>query len=152
VVGILPLMILACAIACTFGLQWMFANTSLGRSFRAVSDEKEIAELMGLNSAHVYSMATAIAFSLVALAGLFQSMRTTVAPTDGPSLLLFAFESVIIGGMGSFWGTFLGAMTLGIAQQVGFRFDPGWGIWFGHLVFILILAFKPSGLFPKTRG
>ncbi|MCY0966335.1 branched-chain amino acid ABC transporter permease [Parathalassolituus penaei] len=152
VVGVLPLIILVCAIACTFGLQWMFAHTALGRSFRAVSDEKDIAELMGLNSARVYSMATAIAFSLVALAGLFQSMRTTVSPTDGPNLLLFAFESVIIGGMGSFWGTFLGAMTLGVAQQVGFHFDPGWGIWFGHLVFILILAFRPSGLFPKTKG
>lgn len=152
VVGVLPLIILACAIACTFGLQWMFAHTALGRSFRAVSDEKDIAELMGLNSARVYSMATAIAFALVAMAGLFQSMRTTVSPTDGPSLLLFAFESVIIGGMGSFWGTFLGAMTLGVAQQVGFHFDPGWGIWFGHLVFILILAFRPSGLFPKTKG
>ncbi|WP_369855750.1 branched-chain amino acid ABC transporter permease [Candidatus Thalassolituus haligoni] len=152
VVGVLPLIILGCAIGCTFGLQWLFAHTAIGRAFRAVSDDRDIAELMGLSSAKVYSMATAIAFSLVALAGLFQSMRTTVAPTDGPSLLLFAFESVIIGGMGSFWGTFLGAMTLGLAQQIGFYFDPGWGIWFGHLVFILILAFKPSGLFPKTKG
>ncbi|MGB1090519.1 MAG: branched-chain amino acid ABC transporter permease [Oceanobacter sp.] len=151
IIGVLPLIILACAIGATFGLQWMFGHTKLGRAFRAVSDDRDIAELMGLNSAKVFSMATAIAFSLVALAGLFQAMRTTVSPTDGPSLLLFAFESVIIGGMGSFWGTFLGAMVLGLAQQIGFYFDPGWGIWFGHLVFILILAFKPNGLFPKTK-
>ncbi len=151
VIGVLPLIILACAIAATFGLQWMFGHTKLGRAFRAVSDDRQIAELMGLNSARVFSMATAIAFALVAMAGMFQAMRTTVSPTDGPSLLLFAFESVIIGGMGSFWGTLLGAMTLGLAQQIGFYFDPGWGIWFGHLVFILILAFKPNGLFPKTK-
>ncbi|MFX8624487.1 hypothetical protein ABTM07_20440, partial [Acinetobacter baumannii] len=70
----------------------------------------------------------------------------------GPLLLIFAFESVIIGGMGSFWGTFVGAMVLGITQQIGFTYYPAWGIWFGHLVFLSVLIVKPSGLFPKTRG
>ena len=78
-------------------------------------------------------------------------MRTTVSPSDGPLLLLFAFESVIIGGMGSFWGTLAGAMLLGIAQQIGFRWDPGWGIWCGHMMFLIILIVRPQGLFPKTR-
>jgi branched-chain amino acid transport system permease protein len=79
-------------------------------------------------------------------------MRTTVSPSDGPLLLLFAFEAVIIGGMGSFWGTFAGALLLGLTQQVGFRLDPGWGIWGGHLVFLAVLVLRPQGLFPKTRG
>ena len=86
------------------------------------------------------------------LAGSLQAMRTTVAPSDGPLLLLFAFEAVIIGGMGSFWGTFAGAMVLGLAQQIGFRLDPGWGLWFGHLVFLAVLVVRPQGLFPRTRG
>ncbi|MBF5005772.1 branched-chain amino acid ABC transporter permease [Diaphorobacter caeni] len=150
-IGVLPLLILALAVGCTAGLQWMFRATDLGRSFRAVSDDREIAELMGLNARTVYSLATALAFVLVALAGGLQSMRTTVAPTDGPLLLLFAFEAVIIGGMGSFWGTLAGAMLLGIVQQIGFRIDPGWGIWAGHLMFLLVLAVRPQGLFPKTR-
>ncbi len=76
-------------------------------------------------------------------------MRTTVSPSDGPLLLLFAFEAVIIGGMGSFWGTFAGAMVLGLAQQIGFRLDPGWGIWFGHMVFLAVLVLRPQGLLPK---
>jgi branched-chain amino acid transport system permease protein len=151
-VGVLPLLILAVAVAATAGLQWLFNATAIGRSFRAVSDDKEIAELMGLDSRKVYALATGIAFVLIAVAGLLQAMRTTVSPSDGPLLLLFAFEAVIIGGMGSFWGTLVGALLLGITQQIGFRLDPGWGIWFGHIVFLVVLGVRPQGLFPKTRG
>jgi branched-chain amino acid transport system permease protein len=151
-VGMLPLAILALAVAATAALQWLFNRTQLGRAFRAVSDDKEIAELMGLNAHHVYALATAVAFVLIALAGALQAMRTTVSPSDGPLLLLFAFEAVIIGGMGSFWGTLVGALLLGITQQIGFRIDPGWGIWFGHIVFLAVLVVRPQGLFPKTRG
>ena len=151
-VGVLPLVVLAIALLATGALQWLFARTALGRSFRAVSDDREIAELMGLNAKKVYAFATAIAFVLIAIAGALQGMRTTVSPSDGPLLLLFAFEAVIIGGMGSFWGTLAGAMILGITQQIGFRLDPGWGIWFGHIVFLVVLVLRPQGLFPKTRG
>lgn len=150
--GVLPLVVLAVALVATGALQWLFAHTALGRSFRAVSDDREIAELMGLNAKKVYALATAIAFVLIAIAGALQGMRTTVSPSDGPLLLLFAFEAVIIGGMGSFWGTLAGAMILGVTQQIGFRLDPGWGIWFGHIVFLVVLVLRPQGLFPKTRG
>ena len=94
---------------------------------------------------------TALGRSFRAVSGLLQGMRTTVSPADGPVLLLFAFEAVIIGGMGSFWGTLAGALLLGVTQQIGFRLDPGWGIWFGHLVFLAVLVLRPQGLFPKTR-
>ena len=151
-IGVLPLAIFTVALVATGALQWLFNGTRLGRAFRAVSDDKEIAELMGLNSHTVYAFATAIAFVLIALAGVLQGMRTTVSPADGPLLLLFAFEAVIIGGMGSFWGTFTGALLLGITQQIGFRIDPGWGIWIGHIVFLVVLVLRPQGLFPKTRG
>jgi branched-chain amino acid transport system permease protein len=151
-IGVLPVLILALALAATIFLQWLFKHTSIGRSFRAVSDDPEIAELMGLNSKNVYALATGLAFVLMSISGSLQGMRTTVSPSDGPMLLLFAFEAVIIGGMGSFWGTLAGAMILGIAQQLGFRWDPGWGIWCGHMIFLLILIVRPQGLFPKTRG
>ena len=150
--GVLPLIVLAIAVAATGVLQWLFARTALGRSFRAVSDDREIAELMGLDAKKVYAFATAIAFVLIAIAGTLQGMRTTVSPSDGPLLLLFAFEAVIIGGMGSFWGTLAGALLLGVTQQIGFRLDPGWGIWAGHIVFLVVLVLRPQGLFPKTRG
>jgi branched-chain amino acid transport system permease protein len=151
-VGVLPLLIFGVAVACTAGLQWLFIATRLGRAFRAVSDDREIAELMGLSAAKVYALATAIAFVLIAIAGGLQAMRTTVSPSDGPLLLLFAFEAVIIGGMGSFWGSFAGAMLLGLTQQIGFRIDPGWGLWAGHVMFLALLVVRPQGLFPKTRA
>ncbi len=150
-VGVLPVLIFALAIAATAALQWLFGHSALGRSFRAVSDDREIAELMGLDAKKVYALATGIAFVLIAIAGVLQAMRTTVSPADGPALLLFAFEAVIIGGMGSFWGTFAGALLLGVTQQIGFRIDPGWGIWLGHIVFLAVLVVRPQGLFPKTR-
>ena len=151
-IGVLPLLIFAVAVAATAALQWLFNRTQIGRAFRAVSDDREIAELMGLDARRVYALATGIAFVLIALAGVLQGMRTTVSPSDGPLLLLFAFEAVIIGGMGSFWGTLVGALLLGITQQIGFRIDPGWGIWVGHIVFLAVLVVRPQGLFPRTRG
>ena len=150
-IGLLPMLILVLALLATFFLQWLFKNTNMGRAFRAVSDDPEIAELMGLNARQVYASATGLAFVLISISGTLQGMRTTVSPSDGPLLLLFAFESVIIGGMGSFWGTLAGAMLLGVAQQIGFRWDPGWGIWCGHMMFLIILIVRPQGLFPKTR-
>jgi branched-chain amino acid transport system permease protein len=151
-IGVLPLLILGVAVAATAALQWLFGHTAIGRAFRAVSDDREIAEAMGLDARKVFALATGIAFVLIALAGVLQGMRTTVSPSDGPLLLLFAFEAVIIGGMGSFWGTLVGALLLGITQQIGFRLDPGWGIWVGHIVFLAVLLVRPQGLFPKTRG
>lgn len=151
VVGVLPLIAFSISVGAAFSMQWLFSRTAIGRAFRATSDDKEIAQLMGLDSHHVYALATAIAFLLIGLAGMLQGMRTTFSPTDGPALLLFAFESVIIGSMGSFWGTFAGGLILGITQGIGFRLDPGWGIWCGHVVFLVMLLFRPQGLFPKTR-
>jgi branched-chain amino acid transport system permease protein len=151
-IGVLPLLNFAIAVAATAALQWLFDHTRHGRAFRAVSDDKEIAELMGLAANRVYALATAIAFVLISIAGVLQAMRTTVSPSDGPLLLLFAFEAVIIGGMGSFWGTLVGALILGVTQQIGFRIDSGWGIWLGHVAFLVVLLIRPQGLFPKTRG
>jgi branched-chain amino acid transport system permease protein len=150
-IGVLPLLIFIVAIALTAGLQWLHGHTPLGRAFRAVSDDRETAQLMGLRSTHIYALATGIAFTIISLAGVLQAMRTTIAPTDGPGLLLYSFEAVIIGGLGSFWGTFAGALILGVTQSIGFRFDPGWGIWFGHLVFLAMLVWRPQGLWPVMR-
>jgi len=149
--GVLPLAIFAIALAAAASLQWLFARTAIGRAFRATSDDAEAAELMGLDARAVYALATALAFALIAAAGLLQAMRTTISPADGPGLLLYAFEAVVIGGLGSFWGTFAGGLILGVTQAIGFRFDPGWGIWLGHVVFLAVLLARPQGLVPRTR-
>ena len=149
--GWLPLSVFLAAAAVTAGLELLFGRTRLGRAFRASSDDRITAQLMGIGHRHVFALATAVSFAIVAVAGIFLAFRTTVAPSDGPGYLLYAFEAVIIGGMGSFWGTFGGGVILGVAQAVGFRFDPGWGILVGHLACLAVLLTRPEGLFPRTR-
>jgi branched-chain amino acid transport system permease protein len=149
--GWLPLTVLGVAAAVTVGLELLFGRTRLGRAFRATSDDRLTAQLMGIDDRHVYAVATAVSLAIVAVAGIFLAFRTTVAPSDGPGYLLYAFEAVIIGGMGSFWGTFGGGVILGVAQAVGFRLDPGWGILVGHLACLAVLLARPEGLFPRTR-
>ena len=148
-VGTLPLIIFATALVLTAALQLLFARTALGRAFRATSDDQQAAQLMGINNRHIYALATAVAFATIAVSGVFLALRTTIAPTDGPAQLLYGFEAVIIGGLGSIWGTFAGGMILGVAQAIGFRMDPGWGVLAGHMAFLAVLLFKPTGLLGK---
>lgn len=150
-IGWFPLLVLLIAIATTAIVQWVFGHTSLGRAFRATSDDQEIVRLMGINDRHINGLAMAIALAIVGISGVLLGMGTTFDPSLGPSRLLAAFEAVIIGGMGSLWGTFAGGMILGIAQTVGFRIDSGWGGLFGHAAFLGVLLFRPTGLFPRTR-
>ena len=150
-VGVLPLSMFATAVILTIGMQWLFGNTAIGRAFRATSDDDAAASLMGINKSHVFGLATAIAIGILGIAGIFHGLRTTFAPTDGPAQLIYAFESVIIGGMGSFWGTLAGGILLGVTQSIGARIDPGWGVLVGHITFVVVLLFKPNGFFPKTK-
>jgi len=106
---------------------------------------------MGVDRQHVYALAMVFGSAMVALAGAFLVMRTTVNPTDGPMRLIYAFEAVIIGGLGSLWGTVAGGVVLGVAQAIGAKLNPGWGTLAGHLAFLAILWARPQGLFPPTR-
>jgi branched-chain amino acid transport system permease protein len=150
-VGWFPLGVFAVALLMGLGLQLLFSRTAFGRVLRATSDDHETVQLLGVDERRMYALAMALAFALMAVAGVLLGMRTSFAPTDGPANLLFAFEAVVIGGLGSFWGTFAGGVILGVAQTAGFRLDPGWGLLVGHFVLLEVLLFKPEGLFPKTR-
>ena len=150
-VGVFPVITLATAIVVLGALSWLFSSTTLGRALRATSDDQTTAQLMGIDYRHLYGIAMAISMAVVAIAGVFLAIRTTFDPSVGPARLLYAFEAVIIGGVGSLWGTLAGGMVLGVAQTVGFALSPAWGIATGHLAFLLVLLFRPNGLFPKTR-
>jgi branched-chain amino acid transport system permease protein len=151
-VGVLPLAMFMTAIGAILALQFVFYRTRLGRLLRATSDDPEILPLMGANNAHLFGLATALASFVVALAGIWMAMKTNFDPAVGPTRLLFAFEAVIIGGLGNIWGTLLGGIILGVAQTLGAQIDAGWQILAGHLVFLAILIFRPSGLLPKMSG
>ena len=151
-VGVLPLLMFAVAVAVIAGLELLFARTSLGRAFRATSDDAEIARIMGLDNGHVFAMAMALSAAIVALAGIFLAVRTNFDPATGPLRLIFGFEAVIIGGLGSLWGTLVGGIVLGITQTLAAQIDPGYQVLAGHLVFFLILIVRPRGLFPRMDG
>jgi branched-chain amino acid transport system permease protein len=149
-IGWLGLITLLAAVVVLAGLDLLFSRTAIGRAMRATSDDPDTARLMGINDRTVYAVAVAIALGTVGLAGVFYGMRGIFTPSLGPQLLIFAFEAVIIGGLGSLWGTLLGGIVLGVAQTVGAQIHPSYGILAGHLVFLLLLAVRPTGLLRPT--
>jgi branched-chain amino acid transport system permease protein len=150
-VGLYPLLVFAAAVVAIGALQLLFYRTGLGRAFRAASDDADTAELMGIDNRRLYALALGIAMIFTALAAVLFGIRTNFDPAAGPIRLILAFEAVIIGGLGSLWGTLIGGMVLGIAQSIGAALSPTWQILAGHLAFLLILIVRPSGLFPRTR-
>jgi branched-chain amino acid transport system permease protein len=151
-IGVLPLLQFVVAVGVIAALQLLFYRTALGRAFRATSDDQAIAELMGLDSRHVFALAMAISLAVIAIAGVFLAVRTNFDPAIGPARLIFGFEAVIIGGLGSMWGTLAGGIILGVSQAIGAQINPGWQLLAGHLAFLAILAIRPEGLFPKVQG
>lgn len=148
-IGYLPLLTFLTAVAVVAGLQFVFYRTEIGRSFRAVSDDPETSQLMGLDNRKVYGLAMALCLAVVAIAGVFLAIRSNFDPFMGPSRLIFGFEAVIIGGLGNLWGTLVGGVILGVAQAIGAQIDPGWQLLAGHIAFLVILAVRPEGLFPR---
>ena len=150
-VGAFPLLTFTVAVVLLIGLQLVIAHTRIGRAFRAASDDGPTAALMGIDTSRLYALAMALSLAVVAVAGIFLGIRTTFTFASGPDRLLFAFEAVIIGGLGSLWGTLVGGVILGVAQTVGAALSPGWGVLTGHLVFLAVLLLRPTGLFAKAR-
>jgi branched-chain amino acid transport system permease protein len=150
-VGVLPLLQFAVAVAVIAGLQLIFYRTAIGRAFRATADDPVVAQLMGLDNRHVFALAMAASLAVVAIAGVFLAVRANFDPSLGPARLIFGFEAVIIGGLGSLWGTLAGGLILGVAQAVGAHLNPGWQVLAGHIAFLIVLAARPQGLFPKVR-
>jgi branched-chain amino acid transport system permease protein len=150
-VGLAPLIALVTAVVVVTLLQLLFYRTSLGRAFRATADNPEIAQLMGIDQRNIYAFAVGLSLAVSAIAAVTFGIRSNFDPSIGPARLLYAFEAVIIGGLGSLWGTLAGGIVLGLAQTIGGRIDPEWQILSGHLAFLIVLIFRPRGLFPAGR-
>jgi len=146
-VGVVPLLTLLSAVAVIVLLNLVFYRTAIGRAFRATSDDLEVAQLMGINHGRIFAVAMGLAFVVIAIAALYLGLRANFDPTIGPARLLYAFEAVIIGGLGSLWGTLAGGLILGVAQAVGAHLNPGWQILAGYLAFLVVLAVRPKACF-----
>ena len=149
-IGIMPLICLMSAIAVILLLNGVFYRTAVGRAFRATSDDVEIAQLMGINNRSIYALTMGISLAVCALAAFFLGTRANFDPSIGPARLLYAFEAVIIGGLGSLWGTLAGGIVVGVAQTIGAHIDPEWQILSGHVAFLVVLVIRPRGLFPRA--
>ena len=149
-IGWFPLLTFVTSVLVLLALHLLLTRTQLGRALRATSDDQRTALLIGIDNRRIYNLAMGISLATVAIAGVFLAIRTTFAPSIGSARLIFGFEAVIIGGLGSLWGTLAGGIVLGVAQAVGAQIDAGWGVLTGHLVFLAVLALRPNGLFPRT--
>ena len=151
-IGWLPLLTFITAVVVLGSLALFLKRTKLGRAFRATSDDPDAARLMGIDIKRVFAVAMALAIATVALAGVLFGARSSFDPFVGPARLIYAFEAVIIGGLGSLWGTLAGGVTLGVAQAAGRQINPQWGELFGHFVFLAVLVFRPTGMFGKVQS
>jgi branched-chain amino acid transport system permease protein len=149
-IGVIPLMTLASAVVVILLLNFLFYRTPLGRAFRATSDDIEVAALMGLDHRRIFSIAMGVAMMVATIAALYLGIHANFDPTIGPARLIYAFEAVIIGGLGSLWGTLAGGIVIGLAQTVGAKIDPEWQILAGHVAFLAVLVVRPRGLFPRA--
>jgi branched-chain amino acid transport system permease protein len=149
-VGVMPLLTFLSAVAVIVGLNQLFYRTALGRAFRATSDDAVTAGLMGIKPDRIFATATGIAMVVVTIAALYLGTRANFDPTIGPARLIYAFEAVIIGGLGSLWGTLAGGVIIGVAQTLGAAINPEWQILAGHIAFLLVLLVRPRGLFPRA--
>jgi branched-chain amino acid transport system permease protein len=150
-IGLAPLTALLTAIVAVALMQLIFYWTSLGRAFRATADNPQIAQLMGIDERSVYAIAVGISLAVSVIAAITFGIRANFDPSIGPARLLYAFEAVIIGGLGSLWGTLAGGIVLGLAQAIGARINPEWQILAGHITFLAVLMVRPRGLFPSRR-
>lgn len=148
-VGWYPLLVLIAAAVVIAGLQLLLYGTQAGAALRATSDDAATVPLMGVNNRHMFAMAMAAALAVSGIAGVLMAGLTNFDPLSGPQRLLYAFEAVIIGGLGSLWGTLAGGLILGVAQAVGAAINPGWQVLAGHLAFLAVLLVAPRGLFPR---
>jgi branched-chain amino acid transport system permease protein len=143
----LNVVIFGLAVVVLLSLQYFLSSSKYGRLIRAVADDREAAQLAGADYRHVFGIAAALAFSTVALAGIAYGMTTVVSPTTGTdTILLLAFATVVIGGLGSLWGTLVGGIVLGVAQQIGAQINISYELLAGYIVFLAVLVIRPQGL------
>ncbi len=152
-IGYLPLLILGVAVVILLVLQYFLSRSRYGRAIRAVADDREAAQMSGVSYRHVFGIAAAIAFGTLGLAGIAQGMYSQFAPTTGTTtILLFAFAVVVIGGLGSLWGTLLGGIVLGIANQIGGQINSAYDPLAGFVIFLVVLVLRPQGLTARKAS
>jgi branched-chain amino acid transport system permease protein len=148
-IGILPLLSAGVAVLLFALTHLLVARTHFGRQSRAVADDPATARLIGVDDRNFFAIVTGFVFAVIAIASVLYALRTPFSPSAGPERLLYSFEAVVLGGLGSLWGTLAGGLVIGVAQLFGARISSGLGPFFGHLIFLLLLLARPNGFFNR---
>ena len=128
-------------------LQQFMKRTYLGWAINASADNETAAKLMGINAKKIYAYTMGIAAVTAAISGVLVGMTFTFYPHSGTQYLIIAFGVVIIGGLGSLPGTFLGGLVLGVSQLFGGRIlGPGFQLLSGYIILLIILTIRPQGI------
>jgi branched-chain amino acid transport system permease protein len=137
-------------LVCTIALQWVIKYTFLGKAIRATVQDGEAAKLMGIDVPKIFLITFAAGSALVGLAACVMLPLFSVFPTVGLNFVLIAFVIVVLGGMGSVEGALLGGFCVGVVQSVSsYYVAPAFGQLFFFLLFLLVMIFRPNGLFGQ---
>jgi branched-chain amino acid transport system permease protein len=134
------------------GLQLVLSHTSWGRRVRATSDDLDTARLVGVRVLRVFAGVAGVAVATAALAGVFIGTIGTFDPLTGANTLIFAFEAVVIGGIGSLWGTLAGGVILGVTQGLVGQANESYAVLAVYLLCLAVLAVRPGGLFTSRQA
>lgn len=133
---------------------WLFmTRTDTGKAIRAVAKERQGAQLMGINVEHIFAVTFGLGIAIVAVAASLLVPTYAVHPQTGNMFVLIAFTVVVLGGMGSFVGALVGGFLIGITEQLGRLYmGESLGVITVSIIFILVLLFRPTGLFGQKSG
>ena len=144
---------MAAAVLFLGGLYFLFTRTMLGKSLRAVADNMELAVIMGINMKRVSLTVWSLASVFAGVGGILLALDTSLEPLMGLTNMIKAFAAMLLGGAGNVWGALLGGLFIGIAENVGVAFvSPGYKDFISFAIIILVLLFRPKGLFGILGG
>lgn len=144
------LFIMAVAVVVGIGLWWLIERTQFGASLRAGAEDRDMAACLGINTGRLFALTFGIGVGLAALGGVLAAPTRGLNPASGAEILGIAFVIIVVGGMGSFAGAFVGALVIGVAQSLTIIAAPAYGNVVIYVLMILVLLVKSDGLFGKV--
>jgi len=143
--------IIAIGLLVVIAAWWILSRTRPGRIARATAVDREILSVMGVNVPQTMTMVFGIATALGGMTGALAAPLRSVTPGAGIEVIIDSLIVVVLGGMGNFWGAWLGALLLGEVNAFAVAFVPKWATLFSFLVMIVTLIFRPEGLFAPRK-
>lgn len=148
----LQIYIIIISLVLLVGLFFLMKKTKIGKAMRAVSDNKDVAEIVGISSEKIYNWSFGIGSAIAGIAGILVALEQNLEPTMGTGLVIKGFTAAIIGGIGSVPGSILGAFLLGLCENFGIWYLPsGYKDAIAFILLFIFLLFRPNGILGKKK-